>query len=88
MAIRIYMRYYFGNQIAKGQKHLYDRGKRMTKKRNVDEGDNFDQVKTKGRQQKTEEKVNPRGGGELGQSLGRVKTEKTGIDTWLVFLHI
>jgi hypothetical protein len=50
MAIRIYMRYYFGNQIAKGQKHLYDRGKRMTKKRNVDEGDNFDQVKTKGRQ--------------------------------------
>ena len=50
MAIRIYMRYDFDNQIVKGQKHLYERGKRMTKKRNVDEGDNFDQVKTKGRQ--------------------------------------
>lgn len=56
------MRYDFGNQIVKGQKHLYKRGKRMTKKRNVVEGDNFDQVKTKKRQQKKEKKDNPPGG--------------------------
>jgi hypothetical protein len=48
MAIRIYIRYDFGNVIARVQKHLYE-GKGWLK---------MDQAKTKGRQQKKEEEVN------------------------------
>lgn len=76
------MRYDFGNQIVKGQKHLYKRGKRMTKKRNVVEGDNFDQVKTKKRQQKKEKKDNPPGGrGARPIPWPSRDRKKTGIDT-------
>lgn len=54
----------------------------MTKKRNVVEGDNFDQVKTKKRQQKKEKKDNPPGGrGARPIPWPSRDRKKTGIDT-------